>query len=465
MAGLDTVEAMPDRSRVLIVDDDAAMVSTIADGLEDRGYEVLRASTAEEAERHVRDLSVEIIVTDLRMPKLDGIALLDLSRRVAPERPVIVMTAFGAVDTAVESLQKGAHHYLLKPFKVAELDIFVRRALDERALRKEARSLRRALGDRYAIDAVVAQSGAMREVRDLVERVADADVPVVLYGETGTGKGLIARVLHARSNRSSAPFVTVNCAAIPENLLESELFGVTKGAFTGATTNRPGLFAEADGGTLLLDEVGDMMPALQGKLLDAIERRAVRAVGATRERAFNVRVVSATHRDLRERAAAGLFREDLLYRLEGVAIEIPPLRQRRDDIPMLLAQFLADARAHNPRAVVERFSSEAIELLVNHSWPGNVRELEHAVTRAVLLGKNSEASATDLPQSLKMPVNRGASGVDFGTDVVPVRELTRRYAAWALERCSGRKSLACEKLGIDAKTLNKWLAADHANED
>jgi two-component system response regulator HydG len=451
------------RHRVLVVDDDAAMVSTIADGLDDRGYDVARASKLEEIESLVRDLSVEVVVTDLRMPALDGIALLDLSRRIAPDRPVIVMTAFGAVDTAVQSLQKGAYHYLLKPFKVAELEIFIRRALDERALRTEAKSLRRALGDRYSIDEVVARSGAMLEVRDLVDRVADADAPVVLYGETGTGKGLVARVLHARSGRGSAPFVPVNCAAIPENLLESELFGVVKGAFTGATTNRPGLFVEADGGTLFLDEVGDMVPALQGKLLDVIERQTVRALGSSRERAVNVRIVAATHRDLRARANAGLFREDLLYRLEGVAIEVPPLRQRRDDIPMLLARFLADARAQNPRSVVERFAPEAIELLMSYPWPGNVRELEHAVTRAVLLGKTAEAQPADLPAAV---VNRSPADrkIDFGDDVIPVRELQRRYAAWALERLGGRKMLACERLGIDTKTLNKWLTVDSEKE-
>jgi two-component system, NtrC family, response regulator HydG len=438
------------------------MVSMIADGLGDRGYEVAAASTPADAEAHVRDRSIDLVITDLRMPGLDGIELLDSSRKVAPERPVIVMTAFGAIDSAVESLRKGAYHYLLKPFKVAELDIFVRRALDERALRLEATSLRRELRDRYAIDSVVARSGAMQEVRDLVERVADADVPVVLYGETCCGKGLIARAIHARSARASAAFIPVNCAAIPENLLESELFGASKGAFTGATT-RPGLFLEADGGTLFLDEVGDMMPALQAKLLDVIERGAVRPLGASRERTIDVRVVSATHRALRARAAEGLFREDLLYRLEGVAIEIPPLRQRKDDIPVLLARFLADARAQNSRAVVERFSEEAVRCLLAYPWPGNVRELEHAVTRAVLLGRGPEAQTSDLPSAITNPKS-ALREIDFGADVLPVREMQRRYAAWALERVGGRKNLACEKLGIDAKTLNKWLSADHASE-
>ena len=451
------------RPRVLGGDDDAAMACTLVDGLVDRGYQVSTAGSAREAEPLVRDGSFDVLVTDLRMPGGDGIALLDLSRRAAPDRPVIVMTAFGAVDTAVESLKKGAFHYLLKPFKVAELDIFLQRALDDRALRDEARSLRRELRDRYALDQVVARSDAMGAVKELVDRVADADIAVILYGETGTGKGLVARVLHGRSRRAGGPFVPVNCAAIPESLLESELFGHVKGAFTGASANRSGLFVDADGGTLFLDEVGDMTPALQGKLLDVIERRAVRAVGASRERSVDTRIVAATHRDLRARVDGGLFREDLLYRLEGVAIEIPPLRQRREDIPPLVERFLAQARADNPRAAVAGFSADAMQILVDYGWPGNVRELEHAVTRAVLLGRGDEATPSDLPPAL--PTRRGrAQAIDFGDEVLPVRELQRRYAAWALERVGGRKSVACEKLGIDAKTLNKWLASEDVRD-
>jgi two-component system response regulator HydG len=451
-------------ARVLIVDDDAAMASTIADGLADRGYDVATASDGAQASSLVRERSFDVLVTDLRMPEVDGIALLDLSRKVAPDRPVIVMTAFGAVDTAVESLRKGAYHYLLKPFKVAELDIFIRRALDERALRREATNLRRELRERYSLDGFVAESGAMREVRELVDRVADAGVSVVLRGETGTGKGLVARILHGVSARASGPFVSVNCAALPENLLESELFGHVKGAFTGATTTRAGLFVEADGGTLFLDEVGDMVPSLQAKLLDVLERRVVRAVGASREREVDVRIVSATHRELRDLVAHGKFREDLLYRLEGIAIEIPPLRHRREDIPRLVDTFIANARQKTPKSAVERLSREAMECVLAYPWPGNVRELEHAIARAVLLGRSAEATAADLPPIVtqKRP---SRSGIDFGDDLVPVRDVQRRYAAWVLERVGGRKMLACEKLGIDAKTLNKWLASDDGDAD
>ncbi|MDB4934534.1 MAG: Response regulator of zinc sigma-54-dependent two-component system [Labilithrix sp.] len=449
--------------RVLVIDDDAAMRDTLADGLRAHDYDVV-ASDANDAPRLVRDASHDVLVTDLRMPEIDGISLLTLSKQIVPERPVVVMTAFGAVDTAVDSLRKGAFHYLLKPFKVAELDLVIGRALEERALRRETRTLRRALRQRFALDQLVTRSSAMRQVRELIERIADAEVPTLLVGETGTGKGMFARALHAESNRASAPFVSVNCAALPENLLESELFGHVRGAFTGAHADRQGLFEQADGGMIFLDEIGDMVPALQAKLLDVLERRCIRAVGASRERPVDVRVIAATHRDLRGRIAAGLFREDLLYRLEGVVVEIPPLRQRRDDLPPLVERFVAEARASNAKAVVERFSHEAMLRILDYAWPGNVRELENAVGRAVLLGRTVEALPGDLPAAVAKKRSVRAT-FDFGEEIVPVRELQRRYAASVLERLGGRKTLACEKLGIDAKTLNKWLAIDESTDE
>jgi two-component system response regulator HydG len=455
------METMPGSApnvRVLVVDDDAALRETLADGLRAHDYDVV-ATGAGDASRLVRDAGHDVLVTDLRMPEVDGITLLTLSKQIVPERPVIVMTAFGAVDTAVDSLRKGAFHYLLKPFKVAELDLVIGRALEERALRRETRTLRRALRQRFALDQLVARSDAMRQVRELIERISDAEVPTMLVGETGTGKGMFARALHAESSRSGAPFVAVNCAALPENLLESELFGHVRGAFTGAHADRRGLFEQADGGMLFLDEIGDMVPALQAKLLDVLERRCIRAVGSSRERPVDVRIIAATHRDLRSRIAAGLFREDLLYRLEGVVVEIPPLRQRKDDIPPLVERFVADARAANPKAIVERFSHDAMLRILDYAWPGNVRELENAVSRAVLLGRTVEAQPGDLPSAIATKRSARAA-VDFGEEIIPVRELQRRYAASVLERLGGRKTLACEKLGIDAKTLNKWLASD-----
>jgi two-component system response regulator HydG len=452
-----TASSTKSEMRVLVVDDDLPFAETVAEGLRGRGWGVTCVGDSAQAAALVRERRFDVLVTDLRMPEVDGLELLSMARRLAPERPVIIMTAFSAIDSAVECVRKGAYHYITKPFKVAELELFIERSLEERALRKTARDLRRALEDR-SLGALVSESAAMREVFELIGRVADAMLPVVIQGETGVGKTMLARALHSQSERAGAPFVAVNCAAIPEALLESELFGHTRGAFTGASAARAGLFVEADGGTLFLDEIGDMNLALQAKLLHVIESGSVRPLGAAREREVDVRVVAATNRDLRTLVVEGRFREDLLYRLQGLVVDVPPLRQRREDIPVLAEQFLRQARLRSPRAVAERLSAGAARALIDYGWPGNVRELEHAMGRAVLLARTAEVQPEDLPGSVTS--ERTAVEANFGDVVMPVRELQRRYAAWALERLGGRKMLTCEKLGIDSKTLSKWLTSE-----
>ncbi|MGD0527589.1 MAG: sigma-54 dependent transcriptional regulator, partial [Polyangiaceae bacterium] len=364
-------------ARVLVVDDKIELAETLAEGLNDRGFVGVPCASSEEAARLVEGDGIDALVTDLRMPHLDGLGLLARSRAAAPDRPVIVMTAYGAIDTAIEAIRRGAAHYLTKPFGIDELALFLDRALDEADVRREARSVRATRRDHVGLGSLVATSHAMREVLDVARRVADAATPVLIVGETGTGKTALARAIHVASTRAGAPFVAVNCAALPETLLESELFGHVRGAFTGATGARAGLFVEADKGTLLLDEVGEMSPALQAKLLQVLESGTVRAIGAGKERAIDVRVLAATHRDLRERARTGTFREDLLYRLDVVTIEIPALRHRRDDIPLLAERLLADARAKHPHSRVERLAPDAMARLLDHAWPGNVRELAH----------------------------------------------------------------------------------------
>ncbi len=447
------------RVRVLVVDDQISMAETLADGLADQGYDATPIASSRDAAALLEREPIDALVTDLRMPQLDGLGLLAVSRRTDPSRPVIVMTAYSAVDTAIESIRQGAYHYMTKPFKVDELVLFLKKALSESTLRREAATLRRALRDRFGLQNLVGSSAGMREVCDLVERVADATAPVLIVGETGTGKGLVARAIHAQGRGASAPFVSVNCAALPENLLESELFGHVKGAFTGATSSRAGLLEEADGGTLFLDEIGEMAPALQAKLLHVLESGTVRAVGANKERTVSTRILAATHGNLRERVAAGTFREDLLYRLDVVTIALPPLRHRREDLPALIEHALAAAREKHPQSPVERFSPEAVERVLEHAWPGNVRELEHVIERAVLLGRSSVATLADLPASV---VERGppAAEMEFSGEIIPVRELQRRYAAWAYERLGGKKLLTAEKLGVDFKTLSRWLAGD-----
>ena len=447
---------MPERkAHVLVVDDKVEMAEMLADALRDEGYEAVTASSGRDALQRLERGPVDALVTDLRMPDLDGLALLAASKRLDPMRPVIVMTAYGAIDSAVESIREGASHYLTKPFKTDELVIFLGRALEEVHLRREALSLKTTLRATWAPQGFVGTSPAMRAVLDVVQRIAGTDAPVLLGGETGTGKGMVAKMLHGEGARASGPFVTVNCAALPEPLLESELFGHTKGAFTGATQDRAGLFTEANGGTILLDEIGEMPLPLQAKLLHVLESHTVRPVGASRERPVDVRVVSATHRDLREAVRAGTFREDLLYRLDVVPIRLPPLRERREDVPLLAEHFLAAARARYPNSPVERLSREALGKLLDYRWPGNVRELAHLMERLVLLGRRPEIGLDELPVSVREA--EPPRGMSFGEGVIPIRELQRRYAAWALQECGGHRGRTAERLGIDPKTLGKWL--------
>jgi two-component system response regulator HydG len=447
------------QARVLVVDDDLALAETLADGLAERDFDAVACASSTEAAKRLDDEPFDALVTDLRMPAIDGMGLLARSKRAAPERPVIVMTGYGAIETAVDAIRQGAHHYMTKPFSTDELALFLRRALEDVSVRREARSLRETLRERVGFGSLVAASDAMREVLDVAARIADAATPVLIRGETGTGKTALARAIHAASGRAGRAFVAVNCAALPETLLESELFGHAKGAFTGATSARAGLFVEADGGTLLLDEVGEMSPGLQAKLLHVIETGTLRAVGASKERAVDVRILAATHRDLRERATAGSFREDLLYRLDVVTIEIPALRHRRDDIPLLTEKLLAEARAKHPRSPVERFGADAMARLMDYAWPGNVRELAHAIERVVLLGREAEVRASDLPSSVTS-ARTADIPVALEGGVLSIREVQRRYAGWALEKLGGHKTRTAEALGIDTKTLAKWLSTD-----
>jgi two-component system response regulator HydG len=446
-----------DGRRVLVVDDELSMAEMLADGLSETGFEGIAVGSSTEAAKRLGDEHFDALVTDLRMPGLDGLALLSVARRIDPDCPVVVMTAYSAIDTAIESIRRGAYHYLTKPFMVDELALFLDRALGERRLRREAVALKRTLKERFAIGNLVGRSGAMRDVSDLVLRVADANVPVLIVGETGTGKGMVARAIHAEGARAGTPFVTVNCAALPENLLESELFGHLKGAFTGATAKRRGLFEEADGGSLFLDEIAEMTAALQAKLLDVLERGVIRPVGSNKETAVDVRIIAATHRDLRERVRSGLFREDLLYRLEVVTIDIPPLRHRGDDIPLLVEHFFAEAKARHAQSRVENIGPDAMRRLLEHSWPGNVRELEHVVERLVLLGRSSDVAVADLPATITAKREAAAA---FAGDVLPLREIQRIYVAWAFEQLGGRKAHTAEKLGVDIKTLARWLRDD-----
>ncbi|HXU61991.1 MAG TPA: sigma-54 dependent transcriptional regulator [Polyangia bacterium] len=445
------------RHHVIVVDDNLEMARTIADGLSERGYDAAPAGSGREALDRLTREPVDAIVTDLRMPDVDGLQVLARSRELDPDRPVIVMTAYSAIDSAVQSIRQGAYHYLTKPFKQDELALFLDRAFADLTLRREAAALKKALRARFSTGSIIGHSAAIAALRDRILRVADAAAPVLVLGETGAGKGLVARALHADSGRAAAPFVSVNCAALPEALLESELFGHVKGAFTGAIADRAGLFAEADGGTLFLDEVAEMTPALQAKLLHAIESGRVRPLGASRDREVDVRIVAATHRNLAQRVREGTFREDLLYRLDVVSLTVPALRDRPEDVRELAEHFLAGARARSPQSPLRRFSTEALEAMQRYRWPGNVRELAHVVEKLVLFADGEKARLADLPEQVRQ--GSPADPLSFQGDILPLRELERRYTVWAVGQTGGHRGKAAEKLDIDPKTLRKLLEA------
>ncbi|ATB34825.1 DNA-binding response regulator [Cystobacter fuscus] len=446
---------MPSEGRVLVVDDHVEMARLLADALSDAGYTVDVATSGREALAAVRGRVLDAVVCDLRMEQVDGFDVLAAVREADPTLPVLIMTAFGGVENAVEAMRRGAAHYFTKPFRLDEVLLYVQRAIAERRLREENRALRQAVGDRSAFAALVGRSAPLRALYELLERVAHSHAPVLVRGESGSGKELVARALHFEGPRQAGPFVAINCTAIPNALLESELFGHVKGSFTGATTPRRGLFLEADGGTLFLDEIGDMAPELQAKLLRVLEDGEVRAVGADAARKVDVRVVAATHQELEARVREGKFRQDLFYRLNVVPLRVPPLRERREDIPLLVEHFIAKSRERNPRARLTGFTPEALAALAAAPWPGNVRELENLVERLAVV---TVKETVDLPTlQLHAP---GVTGdvhplVQAQTRLVPLRQLEGEYIAYVVAQCGGNKTRAAEILGIDVSTIHR----------
>ncbi len=443
------------KGRILVVDDHIEMARVMADQLGDAGYGVEIAGGGKQALAAARARPPDVVVTDLRMEGVDGFDVLDGIAAIDGTIPVLIMTAFGAIDSAIDAIRRGAYHYLTKPFRLDEVLLYVERALADRRLRDEHRALRRLAGERPGLATMVGRGARMNALYDLIERVAQAQAPVLIRGESGSGKELVARALHFGGPRRERPFVAVNCTALPESLLESELFGHTRGAFTGATSGRRGLFSEADGGTLFLDEIGDMAPALQAKLLRAIEEGEVRAVGADGTRTVDVRVIAASHQDLEARIKQGEFRADLYYRLNVVPIVVPPLRERREDIPQLAAHFLARACERNPGALVRRLSPEALGVLARSPWPGNVRELENVLERLVIVVGHEVVGVDDLAAHAPTLVEDATPLEHAKADLLTLRQLERDYIAWVIARCDGNKTRAAEILGIDVSTIHR----------
>ena len=453
-------------SRVLVVDDEQSMRNMLAIALKQEGYEVVTAEDGEAARREIEASSVDLIVSDIRMPGLDGIEVLRFAREHTPGTEVILVTAHASTASAVEALRLGAYDYVTKPFDIDELKLTVRRALEVKELRKENVDLKLQLTDRHRLDDLVGRSEAMARVFELINRVSDSDFTVLITGGSGTGKELVARAIHNRGRRKDKPFVIINCAAVPAQLLESELFGHKRGSFTGADRDKDGLFVAAQGGTLLLDEIGEMPIEMQPKILRALEDGRVRPVGATIETEVNVRILAATNRDLQRAVDDGRFREDLFYRLNVIEIDLPPLKDRPDDVFMLAEYFLQRFRGEADHEI-SSFSDETKTLLEAYDWPGNVRELENAVRRAVTLERGTSIH----PDSLPKPVRAGARGkgedaavsgpAELLTDGFDLEEhldeIKRSYMTTAMAKADGVQKKAAKLLGMSFRSFRYYL--------
>jgi DNA-binding NtrC family response regulator len=442
---------------ILIIEDEAKMRRLLELNLDEDGFKTVSAPDAETGLRLLASEQVDLVLTDLKLPGMSGLELLQAVKRQNATLPVVVMTAFGSVETAVEAMKAGATDYVLKPFSLAEMRMVVHKELDVSRLREENRSLRQALGEKYSHPNIVAGSPKMQEVLAIVERVAPTNSTVLLGGESGVGKDLLARAIHEKSRRASGPFIKINSTAIPENLLESELFGYEKGAFTGASTSKPGKFELADKGTLFLDEIGDVPPATQVKLLRVLQEREFERLGGTRTVKVDVRLVAATNRDLRAALEEGTFREDLYYRLNVVPIDIPPLREHKEDIPDLTNLFLGKFCRDSGRPVTT-ISPEATNLLLSHHWPGNVRELQNIIERACALAKTSKLEPGDIHID-SSPRNKAASSSDgFLPAGMTLDQWEDDMIREALKRAGGNKSQAARLLGLSRNALRYRLS-------
>jgi two-component system response regulator HydG len=443
---------MDAKPHVLIVEDDAAMGALVQRDLARRGFDVDLAASAEAALPLAEETRYDTVVSDVRMGRMTGLELCERLVARRPDVPVVLVTAFGDLDTAIAAIRAGAHDFLPKPFEMEELALRVSRATELAGLRAEIKRLRSQEGTARAGE-MIGESPAMRRVLSLVERMAGTEAPLLVTGETGTGKELVARAVHARSARAKGPFVAINCAAVPENLLESELFGHVRGAFTDAKTARAGLFVEAHRGTLFLDEVGEMPLPLQAKLLRVLQEHRVRPIGSDREVEIDVRIVSATHRDLESRILEGQFREDLFYRLNVVQIALPPLRERGSDVLALAHDYLRRIAERTHRPVVG-IAPEAARKLVAYAWPGNVRELVNAMERAVALAEYDEITVADLPEKIQAFEPRHVLlASDDPSELVSLEEVERRYILRVVEAVGGNRTRAAEILRVDRKTL------------
>ena len=436
---------MKKRVKILVVDDEPIVRESLRDWLGDAGYQVLIAENGPQALEIIEKEKLGIVIADLVMPGMDGIELMRRAREILPNIQVIIITAYGSITTAIAAMKEGAYDYIEKPFCPERVEPLIERLVEHQGLIEENLSLRQRLEDRYRFENIIAKSPKMQRVIELIEIVARSNATVLITGDSGTGKELVARAIHSQSHRRDKPFVAISCAALPESLLESELFGHEKGSFTGAYTQKKGKFEFANRGTLFLDEIGDMSANIQVHLLRVLEEKAFTRVGGNEEMKVDVRIISATNKDLKKAVASGEFREDLYYRLNVVTVELPPLRERGEDIPLLAEHFLNEFALEN-RKEVAGFSPEAMELLLRYDWPGNVRELENAIERAVILAKNSLIEVAHLHQQ----------SLSLAHSALPGKSLEERekdHILRVLSETGGNYSQAARILGITRMTL------------
>ena len=444
------------RARILVVDDDREMCQFLADLLGEEGYLVETVHDGPSAVERYRAGSFDLTITDLMMPRMRGTELVRQLREIDAHALVLLITAFGSIESAVEAMHAGAFHYVTKPFRTDEILIQVTRALEQHSLQSEVERLRQQVHRRYGFENIIGQSAKMREIFDLVTHVSDLAVNVLIVGESGTGKEMIARAIHQTSARSARSFIPINCAAIPETLLESELFGYVRGAFTDARKDRRGLFQAASGGVLFLDEISEIPLGLQAKLLRVIEDKEVRPLGANQGEKVDARLVSACNRDPELLVQEGRFRQDLYYRLNVIRIDLPPLRERAEDIPVLIEHFMRKFGDQVQRKL-DGIEPEAFTALMNYHWPGNVRELEHTIERAVLLGKEGRIGPQDFPPSLVASKDNVSPLADAVARSYTLRDLEKEYIMRVMEIVHGNKTEAAKTLGVDRTTLYRKL--------
>jgi two-component system, NtrC family, response regulator PilR len=450
---------MQKMSKILVVDDEQSMRDFLSIMLKKEGYDVVTAENGGGALKAIQAEIFDLVITDVKMPDIDGIEVLKTVKEVSPETVVIMITAFATAETAVEAMKLGAYDYITKPFKVDEIKLVIQKALEKRHLRKENILLRREIESRAGFANFIGTSAPMQKVFSLIRQVADTKSTVLITGESGTGKELVARAIHFNSSRKGGPFVTVNCGALPETLLESELFGYMKGAFTGATSNKQGLFEAATGGTIFLDEISATTPALQIKLLRVLQEREFMRVGGTVDIKMDARVIAASNRDLLSEVSKGTFREDLYYRLNVIPIHLPSLRERREDVPLLVEFFL---KKFSSEREAKKITPEAMNLLMNQRWPGNVRELENTIERLVIMTPNNTVNLENIPDNMKSV----PSGSELITTDIPdeglemeklLENIEKNLLQKALEKTGGVKTEAAKLLGLSFRSFRHRL--------